>query len=274
VRVLACAALTAIGVTIALAQMPFREYESLEPFDVVELPADWQVPGEFVFARLMYPAHPRATFARMRGRTDWEYGGTSWAQDYPRADRFLASAMRRLTRVHARSVEQPINLNDGDDVFNWPWLCAGELGDWKLTDSMIIKLRDYLDRGGMLFLDDFWGTQEWNRFNETMSRVFPYRVAVEMDDQEPMLHMLYDLEDRYTVPGQWALRTGSTYRNDGQIPHWRAIYDDKGRVMVAIWFNNDLGDAWEWADNPLYPERYSALALRIAANHIVYSMSH
>src|SRR5215470_14741578 len=98
--------------------MPFREYESLEPYDVVELPADWKVPGEFVFGRLMFPAHPHARFARMRGRIDWEYGGTSWAQDYPRADRFLMSAVKRLTLIQTRSVEQPVNLNDGDDVYN------------------------------------------------------------------------------------------------------------------------------------------------------------
>ena len=163
---------------ILVAQMPFREYESLEPYDIVELPADWKVPGEFVFGRLMFPAHPHARFARMRGRSDWEYGATSWAQDYPRADRFLMSALRRLTRIDARSVEQPINLNDGDDVYNWPWLCAGELGDWKLTDPQIDKLRDYLLRGGSLFLDDFWGTEEWNRFNETMAKVFPDAPAV------------------------------------------------------------------------------------------------
>jgi hypothetical protein len=263
----------ALGVA-ALAQMPFREYESLEPYDIVERPPDWRVPGEFVFGRLMYPAHPFARFSRMRGRIDWREGGTSWAQDYPRADRFLMSAMRRLTRVDARSVEQPVNLDDGDDVYNWPWLCAGEMGDWRLTDSQVDRLRDYLLRGGSLMLDDWWGTREWERFNETMSKVFPDRPIVEMQEDEQMLHMLYDLEDRYQVPGQWALRSGTTYRNDGQVPHWRAIYDDKGRVMVAMWFNNDLGDSWEWADNPAYPERYSALGLRIAANNIVYSMSH
>jgi hypothetical protein len=276
VRGAAVAAIAAIvlGTAIAVAQMPFREYESLEPYDVVELPEDWKVPSEFVFARLMYPPHPNARFAWMRGRTDWEYGGSSWAQDYPRADRFLMSALRRLTLVQARSVEQPINLNDNDDVFNWPWLCAGELGDWRLTESQIVKLREYLNRGGSLFLDDFWGTEEWDRFIETMDRVFPGHHAQEMQDDEQMLHVLYDLKDRYQVPGQWALRSGSTYRNDGQVPHWRAIYDEKGRAMVAIWFNNDLGDSWEWADNPLYPERYSALGLRIAVNHIVYAMSH
>ena len=42
----------------------------------------------------------------------------------------------------------------------------------------------------------------------------------------------------------------TTYRNDGAVPHWRGILDDKGRVMVAMYFNSDIGDSWEWADDP------------------------
>jgi len=76
------------------------------------------------------------------------------------------------------------------------------------------------------------------------------------------------------VPGMPALDVHRTYEKDGKIPRWRAIYDDKGRIMVAICHNMDLGDSWEHADNPLYPERYSALGIRIGVNYIVYSMTH
>ena len=47
------------------------------------------------------------------------------------------------------------------------------MGDWKLTDSQAARLRDYLLRGGFLMLDDFWGTEEWNRFKETMEWFSP-----------------------------------------------------------------------------------------------------
>ncbi len=90
-------------------QKPFRVYMSMEPYDNVALPSDWNVPAEWVQARLMYPNHPEARFARgfFRGRMDWREGGTSWTQDYPRADRHFAGALRRLTRINVRSVEQP-----------------------------------------------------------------------------------------------------------------------------------------------------------------------
>jgi hypothetical protein len=258
-------------------QREFRVYTSLEGYDNIPLPEDYKVPGEWVFARLMYPPHPHARFSRpfrFGVGVDWREGGSSWSQDYPRADRHFAQAMRRLTRVNARSVEQPVNLDDGDDVYNWPWLCAGEMGDWKLTDDQVKRLRDYLLRGGFLMLDDFWGTEEWGRFEETMKAIFPDRPIVEIDNVDAIFHSVYDLDDRYQIPGQWALARGTTYRNDGYHAYWRGIYDDNNRLMVAMCFNSDVGDSWEWADEPRYDEKYSALGIRIGVNYVVYAMTH
>lgn len=256
---------------------PFRLYPSLEPWDIVEMPPDAHERTEWVFGRLMYPQHPDALFGR-RWRDgenkDWREGGTSWTQDYPRADRHFAMALRRLTRVHARSVEQPVNLDDGDDVHYWPWLCAGEMGDWKLTDPQAARLREYLLRGGFLMLDDFWGTPEWERFEETMKRIFPDRPVVEIPNNDGIFHSVFDLDDRYQIAGQWAIRRGTTYRNDGAVAHWRGIYDDQGRLMVAMCFNSDVGDSWEWADDPKYPEKYSALGIRLGVNFVVYALTH
>src|SRR6204780_2197620 len=253
-------------------QKPFRQYPGVE-YDDFPLPKDWNEKTEFVFTRLMYPPAPGVRGYR-EYRSDWTHGGTMWTQDYPRADRHFSQAVRRLTRIQIRSVEQPVNLDDGDDVYNWPWLNAGEMGDWKLTNSQAQKLRDYLLRGGFLMLDDFWGTEEWERFYETMGQVFPDRPIVEIPDADSIFHTVYDLDDRYQVPGQWAIRRGTTYRNDGAVPHWRGILDDKGRVMVAMSFNSDIGDSWEWADDPEYPEKYSALGIRIGVNYVVYSLTH
>jgi hypothetical protein len=271
----------AAGVSLVAAayafQRPFRVYQSLEPYDDIALPPDYQEKTEWVEARLMYPPHPEARFTRRWrfGMPDWREGGTSWTQDYPRADRHFAMAVRRLTRVHVRSVEQPVNLDDDDDVFNWPWLVAGEMGDWLLTDEQAAKLRDYLLRGGFLMLDDFWGPEEWGRFEDTMRRVFPDRPIVEIDDADAIFHTVYDLDDRYQILGQWALGgRGMNYRVNGTVAQWKGIYDDHKRVMVAMSFNSDIGDSWEWADDPRYPEKFSALGMRIGVNYVVYSLTH
>ncbi len=259
------------------APRAFRVYRSLEAYDDVDVPTDYEKSAEWVQARLMYPPHPGGRFSKpigFGGYRDWREGGTSWSQDYPRADRHFAAALRRLTRIDARSVEQPVNPDDGGDIYNWPWLVVGEMGDMLLTKPQALKVREYLLRGGFLMMDDFWGTREWNRFMDSMKLIFPDRQIVEIEDADQIFHILYDLDNRYQIPGQWALRQGTTFRDDGATPHWRGIFDDKGRLMVAMSFNSDIGDAWEWADDPRYPEKYSALGIRIGVNDVVYAMTH
>ena len=258
------------------AQKPFREYPGRE-YEQFELPKDWQQKSEWVFARLMYPpAYGGGSgYGRRRGGGggDWTQGYSSWTTDYPRADRHFVQAVRRLTRLDVRSVEQPVNLDDGE-VWDWPWLYAVEVGHWNLTDAQAKTLREYLLRGGFFMCDDFHGTQEWEVFNASMRRVFPERPIVDIDKADRIFHSIYDLDDKYQVPGAQFLRSGRTYEYDGYEAKWRGIYDDKGRLMVAICHNMDLGDSWEWADDPRYPEKYSALGIRIGVNYVVYAMTH
>jgi hypothetical protein len=251
---------------------PFREYPGVE-YSVgdIPLPADAGAKTEWAFARLMFPPGPNDGY-RGRFDGDWREGLSLWTQDYPRADRHFSEAVRRLTRIDVRSVEQPVNLDDGDDVYNWPWLYAVQVGEWGITDAQAKKLRDYLLRGGFFMADDLHGTLEWAVFQASMKRVFPDRPIVDIPDSDAIFHTVYDLENRYQVPGAEHLRLG--YKNDGYEARWRAIYDDKGRIMVAISANSDIGDSWEWADDPRYPEKFSALGIRLGVNYIVYAMTH
>jgi len=122
--------------------------------------------------------------------------------------------------------------------------------------------------------DDFHGTVEWENFLAGMKKVFPDRPIVDLDNKDPIFHVLYDLENRFQVPGAQALFPPySIYEYDGFEAKWRGIYDDKGRVIVAICHNMDLGDAWEWSDDPHYPERYASLAYRIAMNYFIYDLT-
>jgi hypothetical protein len=108
----------------------------------------------------------------------------------------------------------------------------------------------------------------------SLKKVFPDRGVVDLEPNEAIFHVLYDLDQKVQVPGIHTLYSGSTSEKGGVDPKWRGVYDDKGRLLVAICHNMDLGDAWEWADHPQYPERYAALAYRIALNYIIYSMTH
>jgi hypothetical protein len=251
-------------------QRPFRQYQGVE-YRNLELTPDWEEKTEWVFARLMFPSGANdGYYPRFQG--DWRQGLSLWTQDYPKADRLFSKALRRLTRVHVRSVEQPVNLEDGDDVFNWPWLYAVQVGEWGLTPAQGKVLREYLLRGGFFMADDFHGTEEWQVFQDSMKLVFPDRPILEIEDKDAIFHTVYDLVDRYQIAGAEHLGTG--YKKDGIGAHWRGIFDDKGRIMVAISFNSDVGDSWEWADIPRYPEKYSALGIRIGVNYVIYAMTH
>jgi len=269
------AAGTGLLLTALFAQRPFREFPGNE-YEQFPLPPDYQQPAEWTFARLMYPP---ANIGRggygygYRFRGDWRLGRSSWTTDYPRSDRHFSAALRRLTRVSTRSVEQPVNL-DEHDSYDWPFLYAVEVGHWDLTDEQAKLLREFLLRGGFFMCDDFHGTREWDVFTASMKRVFPDRDIIDLPPDTPIFHTIYDLDDKYQVPGAQYLRSGRTYEFDGYKDTWRGILDDHGRVMVAICHNMDLGDSWEHADNPYYDEKFSALGIRIGINYVVYSMTH
>src|SRR5579871_3350785 len=244
------------------AQKPFREYPAIE-YENFPLPPDYQEKTEWTRARLKCPGIG--------------YGYRSllnWTMDYPRSDRHLLQGVRRLTRINTRSVEQVVELDGGDDVYNWPMMYAVEVGHWSLPDDQAAQLREFLLRGGFLMVDDFHGTREWQIFINSMSKVFPDRPIEDLPNNDPLFHTLFDLDERFQVPGAQWLSTGRTYEQDGFEPRWRAIRDDQGRVMVAICHNMDLGDAWEWSDDPRYPEKWAGLAYRIAMNYFIYDLTH
>ncbi|HEY2844517.1 MAG TPA: DUF4159 domain-containing protein, partial [Bryobacteraceae bacterium] len=115
------AGMTALLGSLHAFQRPFREFPGME-YNDFPVPPDYREQTEFVFGRLMYPEVRFSVGFGRRSSGDWREGYTYWTQDYPRADRHFLTAVRRLSRIHARSVEQPVNLEDEDDVYNWPWL--------------------------------------------------------------------------------------------------------------------------------------------------------
>jgi len=121
-----------------------------------------------------------------------------------------------------------------------------------------------------MMVDDFHGEAEWASFQEAMNEVFPDRPIVDIPDGDPLLGIVFELDKTKQIPGDRHLR----WRQMEGPPHWRAIYDDRGRIMVAIGHNSDMGDGWEHADVPSYPTAMTALAYRFGVNYVVYSMTH
>ena len=276
VLAIALAGLAALGVL--WGQKPFREWPAIE-YEKFPLPPDANRPAEWTRARLRYPDILGYT---LHGSGRYPGFAGYWTMDYPRSDRHLLQGVGRLTRIDSRSTEQVVDLDGTGEVNNWPVLYGVEVGHWLLPEDQAQQLREYLLKGGFFMVDDFHGTEayrgvrEWDTFVDSMTRVFPDRPIEDIPDNDPIFHTIYDLQERFQVPGEQFLETGLTYEGGatGITPHWRCIRDNKGRIMVAIFHNMDLGDAWEHSDNPLYPEKYASLAYRIAMNYFIYDLTH
>jgi Domain of unknown function (DUF4159) len=216
--------------------------------------------GEFHFARMIY--------TDMAGRHRW--GGGWWQQDWPRAEMHLLQSVPRLTRVN---IGDPVSVSLTDDaLFDLPWLYATQVGYWDLSDAECARLREYLLRGGFLMADDAWGEDERAVFDETMARVFPDRPIVPIGKTDSVLHVVFSIDQFTQIPGLRHVEWGNLASLPP--PQWRGIYDDDGRLMVAMNYNQDVGDSWEEADTPDYPEPMTALGYRFAINYIVYAMTH
>ncbi|MGK0296730.1 MAG: hypothetical protein ACI9XC_000322 [Gammaproteobacteria bacterium] len=223
--------------------------------------------AEFHMARLIYSPGAGGSRGYMR---------SMWAIDYPAAEYHFIQGVRRLTRIDSANDSIHLRITD-DRIFDFPWLFVQQVGTWTLDNEEISRLREYLLRGGFLLVDDFHGSQDWIVFNNIIRKVFPNRPLLDLVDENEILHVFYDLDQNTQIPGRRHLYRTMSGEISAQLAGpatWRGIYDDENRLMVAINFNMDMGDAWEHADDPVYPEPMTALAYRFGINYLIYSMTH
>ena len=206
------------------------------------------------------------------GRRGWGRRG-SWATDYPKGDRQFLFVLKRLVRLDAHDWENAVSLAD-PLLRRFPVIYMVEPGYMDMTDSEVAGLRRYLDAGGFLIVDDFWGQREWDVFEYNIRRVYPDKAIVDITLEHKIYSAYYDIDEVKQVPALGNTRRGYTSECRGCEPEVKGMYDDEGRLMVIINFNTDLGDAWEWAEDPRYPLEYSTYAYEMGANMIVYAMSH
>ncbi len=234
---------------------------------VTKAGADDQLLHEFYFTR--------GIFSDDFGIGD-ESGG-SWSIDYPKADRHFLFALERLSIIDASSDENAVKLTD-PRLRHLPFIYALEVGAMQLIEEEVVALREYLLAGGFLFIDDFWGSFAWENLVAQMGLVLPDHAIVEFPADHPIFSVVYDIDGIKQVPnfrnGIAFERTGITHESNGVQAHVRGIFDDKGRLMVVMNWNTDLGDAWEWADHPEYPAHFSIYAVKLAINIVVYAMTH
>ncbi len=222
--------------------------------------------AEFHLARMIYRTNRRAG--------SHGYIQPMWAVDYPLADAHFLRTLERYTTAQVAEDSRHLELTD-DRLFDYPflWLQQPAAGGWNPTREESQRLREYLLRGGFLMVDDFHGEYEWKYFESVMKRVFPEKQFVEVAESDPLMHIFFDIDQKVQIPGDRHLFFGGPPQMEGP-PHWRALYDDKGRLIVMANHNMDIGDGWEHADDPGYPLPFTKAAYELGVNYVVYAMTH
>lgn len=257
--------------TTAIAQFgPRRRRVDPENVDRGGVPV-WETDPKFksdlfTFARVKYSSHDGG----------WRRGG-NWLTDYPDSDLNFSYRLHELTSLEVDPHGKIVELTD-EALFDYPFLYLIEPGRMALSDEEVAGLRRYLLNGGFLMVDDFWGEHEWQNFHENIKRVFPDREPVELPLEHEIFHCVYDLKKKPQVPSIHAWYNGRTDegRPDAQEPHYRGLFDDKGRMMAIICHNTDLGDGWEreGEDATYFKEFSEKWSYPMGINIVTYAMTH
>lgn len=257
--------ITCLAIAIALIFIPVFEPVQVgraQAHPIDETPESKA--GEFTFVRTIYRS----------GFSDWRQG--SWAVDYPEADDHFIVGIRDWAGTNLNMAAEPKQIYIlNEELFKYPLIYFVEPGYMELSDEEAQRLREYVLRGGFMFLDDFWGDYEWANVQEQLRKVFPEYEIKDLPRDHTLFHCYFDIDEVVQVPGigSW-LRRGVTHEKGGIVPHYMGIEDKNGRIVAFITRNCDLGDAWEWIDDPRYPLKYGLTAYKVGINVIIYAMSH
>jgi hypothetical protein len=213
-----------------------------------------------------------------------EPGGIGWSTDYPFGEINLLTRLSEMTKVRvsrdgARNVNYWVVRLTDDQLFECPILLGSDVGTAALSNPEVERLRQYLLKGGFLWVDDFWGTRAWEHWARQITRVLPEFPIVDVAPGDPIRQAMFAIKEVKQVPSifSWG-GPGSDPRERGaDSPHavFRAIADSHGRVMVAMTHNTDIGDSMEReGDDPQYFAAYSPEGYALATNIVVYALTH
>jgi hypothetical protein len=212
----------------------------------------------FVYARIKY------------NHRNWRGGELPWHHDYPDADTMLPDALKRLTGVHTTRESFQIVDIDSEELFKYPFAYMAEPGFLELRPDDLENLREYLDRGGFLFIDDFRGKpgmmEEFENFLVQLKRIYPDRELRPIDPNHKIFHMFFDTDPRNMLPPY-------TRPNSGDVQFF-ALSDEKERVQIMVHFNNDAGEYWQTLDVGTCKIEHSGLAVQLGINYVIYAMTH
>ena len=210
------------------------------------------------------PPNTEFVFARWRYTTNGRIGGVGWAHNYPEGEMNLTQFMKGVTGLDVERMSYRIVDLATDEVFRYPFALVSEPGEMDLTDTEVENLRQYVDRGGFIVVDDFDGEWQLDNFRRQLAMAFPDRSLERLHIRHPIFNTFYAIE---------SLETFDPYVPGGE-PAFYGLNNSDGTLAIVACHNNDLQNFWDWIGTPSYPLRPSSEAFRMGVNFTMYSMTH
>ena len=228
--------------------------------------------GDFVICRLVY--------------TEVRRYGVGWRTDYPLGERNLSIRFSEMTRarVSRRRDGEPnhylVRPTD-QQLFNCPFLMAGDIASAGFSATDAERLREYLLKGGFMWTDDHWGSEEWDVWTRELAKVLdPKEYPIEeIGPSDPLFQAQFAVKEMPQIPniGYWRSSGGATSEQgaDSAVPHFQVVRDKQGRIMLAMTHNTDIADAFEReADDPVFFARFSPPGYALGVNILLHALTH
>jgi hypothetical protein len=214
-----------------------------------------------------------------------------WSTDYPGADINLSVRLSELTKIRVTLTNDGegqvpdtvvVRLTD-DALFQCPFTLMEDAGTARFSDDEVQRLRQYLLKGGFLFVSDYHGTAAREQFDEEIGRVLPpveYPVVDLTPPGHPLWHSMFTVSRLPQMASiqTWRRTGGSTIERwnvEGAPPDARGIADARGRLMVLMVHNSDIPDPWEReGEDKDYFFTFSPDAYAVGINIVLYALTH
>jgi hypothetical protein len=257
-----------VAFALCVAAVAAAQFNRGVPFGT-RVAAEKDFDGRFNFCRLVYQGNRN---------------GGSWTTDYPNADINMSIRLAELTktRVSFYPNGQPNHLlvrPTDATLFKCPLVIMTAPGSAIFNPEEAAALRTYLAKGGFLWADDFWGTDQWEQWEEQLRKVLPDAAIVDLPMDHPMLRAQFVVTEIPQIPniGYYRRSGGDTSEQgyDSQTPRARVISDERGTVIVLMTHNTDISDSWEReGEDASYFYAFSPRGYALGINVLLYAMTH